>query len=391
MKKLLLSLGLLAGVMTANATVYTIFEAPAKNAWEEVGDDFSTSVTVDGQNFTLDYVKNSSTTKLRNPGTEDYSWRVYKNSEVDITSYGIIMKGIRFTIDGSNYAKEGTPGAGWTGTLDEKALTYTFNNANGSMIFDFTADQAQIRIKKIEVSDEAFAVEETPDVPVTPATVVNSIKETLALASGTVVTVNYQTIVAFVNNKNCFVQDEAGDFIQIYNNNSYEVNDIIPAGWTATYELYNNVTPELTNAKLPESTEKGDFKPAVVAAADITTDLVNSVIAVKDVVFDEDTPSTKTNFSGVSDDTTLSLRNQYELDSVEAGTYNVTLLVINYNNAVSLYVINYDADIINTAVEAIEVENGEAQYYTLTGVKVTNPENGIYIRVLNGKADKVAL
>lgn len=43
-------------------------------------------------------------------------------------------------------------------------------------------------------------------------------------------------------------------------------------------------------------------------------------------------------------------------------------------------------------VENIAVEEmGEARYYNLQGVEVKNPENGIFIRVQNGKSQKVAL
>lgn len=45
-----------------------------------------------------------------------------------------------------------------------------------------------------------------------------------------------------------------------------------------------------------------------------------------------------------------------------------------------------------TSVEALEeCMEGESTYYTLQGVKVSNPQNGIYIRVSNGKAEKVVL
>lgn len=44
-----------------------------------------------------------------------------------------------------------------------------------------------------------------------------------------------------------------------------------------------------------------------------------------------------------------------------------------------------------TGVENIEVEAAQAEYYNLQGVRVTNPAAGIFIRVLNGKATKVAL
>lgn len=45
-----------------------------------------------------------------------------------------------------------------------------------------------------------------------------------------------------------------------------------------------------------------------------------------------------------------------------------------------------------TAVDSVEaVEEGEAVYYNLQGVKVENPQHGIYVKVVNGKAQKVVL
>ncbi|MDE5773568.1 MAG: hypothetical protein K2H86_03830, partial [Muribaculaceae bacterium] len=391
---------LVASAMMAQATVYTVYEKNSGKDWSGSKESaFTTTVDVNGETFTLTYDKaDNKSNDLRNPGTEKYSWRLYKSTSMSIESADVVMKGIRFTIDNADsgkYAVEGTTGTGWTGTLDKSAFTYTFNNAAGSQEFTFGATTGQVRITKIEVSTEEFEAGETPVDPVDPdpaeTTSVKSIAETIALADGTKVKVDYQTIVAFVNGKNCFVQDAAGDFIQIYNANSYAVNDIIPAGWDATYKYYNNVTPELTDATLPESTEKGEFKPAVVAASTITNDMVNSVIAVKDVELAEASPATKDNFTGTSEGTTLSLRNNYGLESVAAGTYNLTLLVQVYKGELSLYVINYDADVNSTGVEAVEVIEGAAEYYTLQGVKVANPEKGLYIRVAGGKATKIAV
>ena len=46
---------------------------------------------------------------------------------------------------------------------------------------------------------------------------------------------------------------------------------------------------------------------------------------------------------------------------------------------------------IPTSVQGIEAEgNGEVEYFNLQGVKVQNPEKGIYIRVQDGKAVKIA-
>lgn len=47
---------------------------------------------------------------------------------------------------------------------------------------------------------------------------------------------------------------------------------------------------------------------------------------------------------------------------------------------------------VETGIEAIDAdEAGNAVYFNMQGVKVANPENGLYIRVINGKADKVVI
>ena len=42
-----------------------------------------------------------------------------------------------------------------------------------------------------------------------------------------------------------------------------------------------------------------------------------------------------------------------------------------------------------TGIEGINAENGNAVYYNLQGVKVQNPKNGLFIKVVDGKAAKV--
>lgn len=52
---------------------------------------------------------------------------------------------------------------------------------------------------------------------------------------------------------------------------------------------------------------------------------------------------------------------------------------------------NDNPDDPTDGVGSVNADGGEAAYYTLQGVKVANPERGLYIRVINGKAEKVVL
>lgn len=65
----------------------------------------------------------------------------------------------------------------------------------------------------------------------------------------------------------------------------------------------------------------------------------------------------------------------------EAGTYD---LQVDFDN-MTVTLLKAGA----VGVEAIEVEAGEAVYYNLCGVRVANPENGIFVKVVDGKATKV--
>ena len=233
-------------------------------------------------------------------------------------------------------------------------------------------------------------------------TTVNSVAATVALGTKTNVTVNYPLTVAFVNAKNVFACDANGDFIQVYGSNTYAVNDVIPAGWDASYELYGSTTPELVPlATLPAATSTAAFEPALVDGKDISVAMVNSVVTIKNVEFPEATPDTKDNFQGVADGETLSFRNNYTYPGVAAGTYNVTVVVTVFEGAPSLYVIKFsEASAVNEVSEAaanVYALNGNivapegARVFNLNGVEtgVNNLPAGVYVVVVAEKAVKV--
>ena len=84
-------------------------------------------------------------------------------------------------------------------------------------------------------------------------------------------------------------------------------------------------------------------------------------------------------------------KNTFDLSAYEGHKIEVSFVYKNDGSAsraweIKNFVVNGKT---TTAVSEIEAENGVAEYYTLQGVKVANPENGLYIVVKNGKASKV--
>ncbi len=217
-----------------------------------------------------------------------------------------------------------------------------------------------------------------------------SIADFYTVGEGNSGIINFPLVVAYQNGTSTYAYDLAGNYTLIYGTNvgTRERGDIIPAGWEGKYSPYNGL-PEIAPVSAPaESVDNVDYTPAEVES--ITDDMINYVVVLKKVTFAEDTPSTKSNFEGTTEDgTTYTFRNNFTIETAVAGTYNVELAVSTYYNNMQLYPIKYTT--WESGVNEITVAEGEAEYYNMQGVRVANPENGMFIRIQNGKAQKVVI
>lgn len=227
-------------------------------------------------------------------------------------------------------------------------VVYSSNNEAVATVNSQTGEVTVVGVGQAVIS-AAFAGNETYSKQTVSYTLnvslgVNSVEETKALENNTEVLINYPMTVAFCNGNNVFAVDEAGKFIQIYGSNSYAANDIIPAGWTGQYVLYNGNTPEIKPVgALPEAVKGGNFIPEAVNPSTVDADMVNSVVLFKNAVMAAETPIGKENFDVTVAGSPVNLYNGYALPSVGAGVYDVTVVVNIYRDAVSLYVAGYKA------------------------------------------------
>ena len=212
----------------------------------------------------------------------------------------------------------------------------------------------------------------------------NSIAEVYA-AEGVSGIINFPLTVAYQKGQNTYAYDAAGNYTLIYGNyvGTRERGDVIPAGWEGKYTLHKGL-PEIVPVNAPAaSTDHVDYTPTEVES--VNADMMNHVVVLKKVTFAADA-STEGN---TEDGTTYTFFNKFGIDPVVAGTYNVELAVSTYNNNMQLYPIKYTE--WESGVDEITVAEGEAQYYNMQGVRVANPENGMFIRIQNGKAQKVVI
>lgn len=186
--------------------------------------------------------------------------------------------------------------------------------------------------------------------------------------------------------------DQEAERMLVYGNMDYEAGDVI-WGLFATFTYYNSL-PELktigdfANGSLAGTVADYDMEIVYpeVAVADLES-WMNGVVTVKNVTFETETPASKKTVNGKCGDEELAFYNTFGVDVMEAGTYDVVCAVATYKGNLQVYPISYTVS-TQTGVEAVAAA-GEAQYFNLQGVRVANPENGICIRVQNGRAEKI--
>ena len=127
------------------------------------------------------------------------------------------------------------------------------------------------------------------------------------------------------------------------------------SGTDGVYTI-DNVTFVNTGFKM--STQKGSW------------DAFNAgVLYVQNAIVNEEATITK----GSSDDSKISA----------TGTFNLTIDLVNMTFLA--------IDTLTVAIEEVATDNAPIEYYNLQGVKVANPENGIFIKKQGSKTTKVVL
>lgn len=204
--------------------------------------------------------------------------------------------------------------------------------------------------------------------------------------------VNCDLTVTYANARNIYVYAD-GVYSYIYANAAIadiKAGDVIKGGWLAHVSNYNSlyeIVPE-TGAELIVEGTATLPTPESFSTYTITENDINKMVILENVVFEAETETDKSgNFKGKMGDAEVQFHNTFKVDTVKAGTYNVTAIVSTYNNNIQLLPISYS---VSTGVAEVEASE-EAEYYTFQGVKVANPEAGLYIVKRGNKVFKAVI
>lgn len=375
MKKFLLSLAAVACAATMSATSYTVFDIANPGTWTGGVNGFTSAVTVNGKTFTISSNKADSTSDCISPDSNQYAWRVYKGSKLKVESGEVSMKQVVITYDdytyqGADYISACPLSSGWTGSLSGAVYTCT---SNGLSSFEMQAVEKQVRVKTIVVSDVQG---ETPDVPQTPDGVIyqnafdveNSIadwsniyNEAYSGFSGWYVNKSIKCIVCNSYNSadsknyaaNCKLQKEFD--LTNYVDCSLSIEQAFgfdfPQSQVDNYRLYvinGGATDYLTFASYPAAPETGNWSKFAENEFDLSE----------------------------YDGSKITIGFEYVNDGSKSRAWELKNFVLKGTTGVGVASIAVD-------------EDAAPVYYNLQGVRVANPENGIFIVVKGSNVTKV--
>ena len=374
MKKFLLSIAAVACAASMSATSYTVFDIATPGIWTGDANGWASTTQAGGKTFNLKTMKADSTTDLISPVTNSFAWRVYKGSQVEITT-DVNMKQIIITYDdyeSGKYINTMELSAGWTGSLAENVYTLV---SEGSISITMKAAASQVRIKTIVVSDETGSVEP----PVGPE-----------LPEGVI----YQN--TFEENLDGWVKinDESlSDF------NGWKINNSETAPKCAICNAYYGGSNHPANAKMQYEFDLTDYKNVELSfeqafGYDFPT-AQNDNYRVYVINGDNTDYLTMANFPAAPEKGNWT--KEWPVNTFDLSEYDGETIKIGFEYAtdglksraweLKNFILKGDKD---TAVESIAADENEAPvYYNLQGVRVANPESGLYIVVKGSKVSKV--
>ena len=357
MKKFLLTLATVAMAFTAGAAEQVVFDIDAAQTDDWKGDANGYTLTKDG--FTLSTDKADSSTDLISPNNNAYAWRVYKGSKFTITAESFTMKTVTITYDtysDNKYCVSLTLFDGWKGALEND--TFTASLEAGSKTFTAQAVEAQVRIKKIVVSDEYTAISgggsgEDPE-PENP---------------GSGPELENPVVVFDINAAQ--TDDWKGD----------------ANGYTLTKDGFTLSTDKADSSTDLISPNNNAYAWRVYKGSKFTITAENMVMKGVKITYDTYNDNQYCVNLTLFDGWTGVLSNDTFTASLEAGSKTFTAQAVDAQARIKK--IEVSSELPKAGVAGIVADNAPAVYYNLQGVRVENPTKGLYIVVKGNKSTKV--
>lgn len=373
---------LVLGSAAMSATSYKIFDIAEPGTWTGDGNGYTTTVKVGGKSFTIKTDKDKSANNLLSPVDNNKSWKVYMGSSFTIESSDVDMKEIVITYDtyeyqGKGYISELVLSTGWKGTLKDNIYTLV---SDGLKNITLNAEKQQVRIVSVVVSDEVNAGGDTPVTPDEPNNVIysNTFEENLDGWN----LINDESLSDFkgwkINTKpacaicNSYYKDQGATEGTNHPANAKMEREFDLTNWKdvqlsiAQAFGFDFPTAQVANYRLYIKNGENTDYPAFANFPAAPAEGKNWTASFADNEFD----------LSEYDGKTITIGFEYATDGSKSRAWELKNFKLTGTN--------------KSAVSNVEVEENVAPvYYNMQGVRVANPENGLYIVVKGNKATKV--
>lgn len=268
------------------------------------------------------------------------------------------------------------------------AMTFDIATPKANLYYRLTFDcnetgtaNGTIQLSTVTYNDkETASTESVPDIA---AFLSKADRNNAVIISGNV-EVLYQT------GSYLFVKDNSGRML-IYGkiDQKYATGDVIPGGFKGVYGLYGG-EPQLTSpADLQASTEKKEISPRAITLSQITASDKLDYVAINGLTITE---INKRNITFAQGETTFAGYNQFNITlptEIEGATFDVIAIIGCYNGNLQVQPLSIEKS-GSSAITDIAIDgNAPVEYFNLQGIRVDNPENGLFIRRQGNTVTKV--
>ena len=215
-------------------------------------------------------------------------------------------------------------------------------------------------------------------------------------------TITGQVRTVYQNGSNLYVQDLEAPYagMLVYGNlgKTYEPGTLlsgIQGKWT---NYYSTIEFTAVASSFTDGTPGSDVQWTTVDLEDVTSGMQNMYVELEKVTISNYDATAKTFVITDAKDATLEGYNKWDrtitIPSDDTKVYNVFGFISYYQakDDPEAKVQFYPTQFVEASgVDAIVTDNAAAEYYTIDGVRVVNPENGIYIVRQGNKVSKVII
>lgn len=245
-------------------------------------------------------------------------------------------------------------------------------------------------IKAIAIDGDKMSDVATADYTLIPT---STLAEAIVMTDGADVVMGEDLTVTYAHGDYLYVT-AGGAYGLVYSSKSklgdnFTAGDVVKALWSGKIKSYKNlieIVPDNVADLVKNGTAEVPAPRVLSSATELTDQLVNVPVAIRNVTITQATPATATSFTGTiqGDNGEIKLYNQFTLPSVEPGVYDIEGIGNIFDTTLQVYVTSMTVVPQPCAVPSFSIPSGEIEYGTAVTISTTTEGAAIVYCINDG-------